>query len=725
MSWIGKVWSRHERTPSVAASHPVDPVAIELLHQLTGHPGASFRDDQWEVIDALVNRGERILLVQRTGWGKSAVYFVSAKILRNRGRGPTVIISPLLSLMRNQVMAGRRMGLRIGALHSGTSHRFEDFQRMVLDDTIDVLLIAPERFASERFRDDLLPDISRHMGMLVIDEAHCVSDWGHDYRPDYLRLGSILQYLPRESPLLATTATANQRVVMDIQGQLGALRIIRGSLARENLSLQVMDPMSVKERFAWLAAVLPTLQGQGIVYTLTRQDADDVAGWLRDCGIDARAYHSGSAVDGRSGHEDARVDLEEHFTRGDLKVLVATSALGMGYDNPQVRFVVHYQTPSSILGYYQQVGRAGRGKERALGILMSGPEDAAIQELFRTSSLPTVDERAWVVAALKKVEPASVSMMTPVLNLPEAKIDHTLRFLSVQANPLVSREGDTWTTNKVLWDTTYGSRRDALVSIRREEWEGIQDYQREKRDCQMLMLLRGVNDLAPARRCGHCANCLGKPLVSHEIDDDMQAKAERFLLRPSTVLIPAHLHIPENGLPRYGFSGAIPLNRQAREGRAMTYWGIHGLGLHVGDGKRSGRFNDVLVDAMVGFLSDVWHPDPKPVWMTCIPSLRHPELVPDFARRVAELLGIPFAMAVAKVRDVEPQKQQDNDVHQCRNLDGVFAISLPTNPGPVLLMDDMVDSGWTFAIVAMLLQRAGSGPVFPLALASTRSREEL
>ncbi len=566
-TWIARLRSQRRPLPDRVPATPVDPVASSLLRRLTENPAATFRDDQWEVIDALVNRSERILLLQRTAWGKSAVYFIGAKLLRDRGHGPTVIVSPLLSLMRNQVIAGKRMGLRIGALHSGTSHHFDAFRQGLRENAIDVLLVSPERFANERFRREILPLLEHRMGMLVIDEAHCISQWGHDFRFDYLRLSGIARCLPVGSPMLATTATANTRIMNDITGQLGELRVIRSPLIRENVALQVVPEMSVADRLAWLASALPMLPGQGIVYTLTKHDADTIAAWLMLRGIEARPYHGSLGLGGLTDSEDARRDLENRFTRGELKVLVATDALGMGYDNPGIRFVIHFQTPSSMLTYYQQAGRAGRGEGDAVGVLMAGPEDADIHERFRTSSLPTVDERAWVVAALKNVEPAPASRLSPLLNMSEATIDHTLRFLSVQMSPLVSVDGDEWLCNPVLWDTSYGSKREELIAARRREWDELQEYRQATRECQMRVLLRGVKDPTNVRRCGHCANCLGKPVVPISVDSVLRAVAEQFLLRPGPVLISPRVRIPAGALPHYALSGTVPAAMLAHEGR--------------------------------------------------------------------------------------------------------------------------------------------------------------
>jgi ATP-dependent DNA helicase RecQ len=302
--WLMSLFARSKLAPPESIAQP-DPAqqarALDLLRAMVGDPAVEFRGDQWQVVDALVNRREKVLLVQRTGWGKSAVYFITARLLRDQGRGPTLIVSPLLALMRNQVMAGKRMGLRIGALHSGTADRFDTFVQMVQEDRVDVLLVSPERFANQQFLDGLLPLLMERIGLVVVDEAHCISDWGHDFRPDYQRLANLIRQLPPNSPLLATTATANDRVVRDIQEQMGNIRISRGDLVRENLALQTMRTMSATERCAWLAQVIPTLPGRGIVYTLTKHDAERVAKWLVGRGISAHAYHSGIVT---REHED-------------------------------------------------------------------------------------------------------------------------------------------------------------------------------------------------------------------------------------------------------------------------------------------------------------------------------------------------------------------------------------------------------------------------------------
>ena len=363
--------------------------AQQLLQTALANPAAEFRDGQWEAIDALVNRRQKLLVVQRTGWGKSSVYFISTKIFRDRGMGPTIIVSPLLALMRNQVDAAVRLGLDAVRWDSTNREDRPNILRRLQQNEIDVLFIHPKQFSNQEFLDDVLAPISDRLGLMVVDEAHCISDWGHDFIPEYRLISNILRGLPANTGVLGTTATANNRVVEDIQTQLGDIQIHRGPLTRESLALQTMVLPDQASRLAWLAQVIPSLPGTGIVYTLTVRDAEQVAEWLSANGIDAKAYHGSVEADGFENSNAYRQYLEELLLNNQLKVLVATTALGMGYDKPDLSFVIHYQTPGSIVAYYQQVGRAGRGIVHAVGVLMSGVEDQDIHEFFRESAFPS------------------------------------------------------------------------------------------------------------------------------------------------------------------------------------------------------------------------------------------------------------------------------------------------------------------------------------------------
>ncbi len=342
--------------------------ALALLRRALADPAADFRGGQWEAIESLAEQRARLLVVQRTGWGKSLVYFLTTRLLRERGAGPTLLVSPLLALMRNQIVAAGRLGVRAATINSSNREDWEVVAAQLRSDEVDLLLISPERLANDEFREQLLLPVANRIGFFVVDEAHCISDWGHDFRPDYQRITRVLQALPRNIPVLATTATANDRVVDDIGSQLGrGLQVSRGPLMRESLQLQNFRLPSQSSRMAWLAEQVPRLPGSGIIYTLTVRDAERVAGWLRSQDIAAYAYHADVEA-------AAREDLERRLLGNRLKALIATTALGMGFDKPDLGFVIHFQRPGSVVHYYQQVGRAGRAVPQAYGILLSGSE---------------------------------------------------------------------------------------------------------------------------------------------------------------------------------------------------------------------------------------------------------------------------------------------------------------------------------------------------------------
>ena len=408
--------------------------AEKLLKVAIDNQAAEFREGQWEAIDALVNQRKKMLVVQRTGWGKSSVYFISTRILRDRGLGPTIIVSPLLALMRNQIEAAKRLGIRALTINSTNTDKWEQARQAVLADQVDCLLISPERLANDGFMENILQPIADRIGLMVIDEAHCISDWGHDFRPDYRRIVNILRFLPANTPVLGTTATANNRVVNDIREQFGDIAILRGTLVRESLALQNLIMPDQASRLAWLAETIPTLPGTGIVYTLTQRDADLVSRWLRTRGIKAAAYHSDVTHKQFDSSDQFRQYLEDALLENRLKVLVATSALGMGYDKPDLGFVIHYQAPGSIVAYYQQVGRAGRAIDYSLGLLMSGEEDEKIHAFFRRSAFPPAGQIRHLLGVLANHDGLTPRDLEEHSNLALGQIEKILKLLSVE-NP--------------------------------------------------------------------------------------------------------------------------------------------------------------------------------------------------------------------------------------------------------------------------------------------------
>ncbi|MFV7709193.1 RecQ family ATP-dependent DNA helicase [Shewanella algae] len=694
--------------------------AQQLLQTALANPAAEFRDGQWEAIDALVNHRQKLLVVQRTGWGKSSVYFISTKIFRDRGMGPTIIVSPLLALMRNQIESAQRLGIEAVTMNSTNTADWQAVTRRILNNQIDCLLISPERLANDNFIETVLQPIADRIALMVIDEAHCISDWGHDFRPDYRRIVNILRQLPANTPVLGTTATVNDRVVADIEAQLGDIEIQRGELSRDTLSLQTMVLPDQASRLAWLAQAIPMLSGTGIVYVLTKRDAEQVAEWLRDNDVDARAYYSKVVAEGFDDSNIYRQHLEESLLTNQLKVLVATTALGMGYDKPDLSFVIHYQAPGSIVGYYQQVGRAGRGIESAIGVLLSGHEDQDIHKSFRDSAFPSEAQVNEILQILENHDDLSIIEIEQLTNLKHGQIEKVLKLLRVENPAPVIMVGSKWRRTPVRYQMDQ-VRIAHLTGQREQEWLQVQAYLGDT-GCKMAFLRQSLDDsdLTP---CGNCSSCLGHPVIDTPIDPALAHDAGIFLkqseiaIKPRTRIALSNAETARS-FPIYQFPRLLG-NLAAEEGRALSRWLDAGWGTIVENCKNDGHFNDELVDATAEMIEQRWRPEPFPAWICCVSSLRQTDLVPDFSERLADKLGIPFFDVVRKVEQTEPQRHQRNSFHQCTNLDGAFEIVGPIPNGAVLLVDDVVNSGWTFTIISALLKRAGSGSVYPVALAST------
>ena len=693
--------------------------ALNMLRRSINMPTATFREGQWEAIEKLTVNKEKLLVIQRTGWGKSSVYFISSKILREQGKGPTIIISPLLALMRNQIEAAERLGINAVSINSTNFDDWIAIQNEVLKDNIDTLLISPERLANDRFMDEILFPIADRIGLFVVDEAHCISDWGHDFRPDYRRIVGILKAMPSGMPILATTATANDRVVNDIEEQLGGIRTIRGGLTRASLKLQNIKLQDQASRLAWLKENIPNIEGSGIVYVLTKRDARTVTEWLNACNIDAAAYYSDVKDDNFDNSTEYREFLEDALYNNDIKVLVASTALGMGYDKPDLNFVIHFQAPGSIIGYYQQVGRAGRAIKSAYGILLSGQEDADVHRYFREGAFPPEQTIEKILEAIEVHEGLSVPKLQEVLNVKSSQITKTIKYLSVEQPSPIVKMGTKWQRTAINYSMD-SDKVERLTNQRLLEWQTVQDYIQTK-ECLMIFLQNELDDVN-SKRCGQCVNCLNENILpsiaSHNniIEASIYLKHSEFDIKPRKQTV-------SRALPEYNWSYRIPQNQQAAIGKVLSRWGDAGWGKMVADDKHQSYFRDELVDAMFDMITKRWQPNPLPEWLTCIPSLRNPELVPNFAERLAAKLRIPFRPIIIKVKDTDPQKEQENSYHQCKNLDGVFQIDGDVQNKPVFLFDDAVDSRWTFTIAATLLRKAGSGIVIPIALTSTSVSE--
>ena len=686
--------------------------ALSLLRRALNNSTAEFRDGQWEAIAAITEHQSRLLVVQRTGWGKSFVYFLATRLLRDKGKGITLLISPLLALMRNQIAAAERIGIRAQTINYSNKEEWEKVENNLMVGKVDILLISPERLANENFRENILIYIAKNIGLFVVDEAHCISDWGHDFRPDYRRIARILQALPKNIPVLATTATANNRVVDDITVQLGAnLKIFRGLLTRDSLQLQNIYLPSYCDRLGWLAEHLPNIPGSGIIYTLTVRDTEIVANWLKSQGINVAAYHS-------KKNTEEKEELEQQLLNNEIKALIATVALGMGFDKPDLGFVIHYQRPGSVVHYYQQVGRAGRAVENAYGILLSGEEDEEITNYFIETAFPPEAHNQAILDALNQAEDGlSVPMLEEKLNLTNGQINKVLKLLSIETPSPIKKIQSKYYATPINYQTDT-EKIARLNEIRHQEQARMLDYMHSQ-ECLMQFLRKELDDPNPSP-CGKCAICLGKPLLPGNVSSRFVTEAVQFL-RTREQIIETRKVWPKNALLTYNLTGKISKDLQAEIGRSLSIWNDAGWGQFVEKGKyKDNHFEDSLVQATYDMIQR-WQPQPFPTWVTCIPSLTHPELVPNFARRLAKKLGLPFVPCIIKIRQASLQKDMSNGYQKAHNLDGAFKIyNWEGIRGNVFLVDDIVDSRWTFTVVAALLRNAGSGKVFPLALAINR-----
>ena len=678
--------------------------ALARLRILTGDPDAEFRPGQLEAIKDVAADRARVLCVQRTGWGKSAVYFVATALLREAGAGPTLIVSPLLALMRNQIAAAERLGLRAHTINSTNREEWDEVRDRLAVGTIDLLLISPERLNNPRFREDMLPLFARSVGLLVIDEAHCISDWGHDFRPDYRRVRDMLDALAPGVAVLGTTATANDRVVADVVAQLGAedrepLRTYRGPLARSSLRLETLELPRPAERLAWLAANLPRMNGSGIVYTLTKRDADQVAGFLSAQGIPAVPY---------SGEQETgdRIDAEDRLLRNEIKAVVATSALGMGYDKPDLTFVVHYQAPGSVVSYYQQIGRAGRGVEHADIVLLRGGEDRRIQDFFIEQAFP---DRERVSAVLAELETAGEDGRTTrelmaVVNLGMGRIEAMLKILDVEG--AVARTGSRWRLVPGA-DWSYDGERYAQVTaLRRAEQRAMAAFGADGR-CLMRVLQEELDDPSP-QDCGRCSVCAGRRFDA-PLDPALVEAAGRHL-RSTPIELEVRKMAPDAG----GVMRKIPADVLVEPGWALARFGDGGWWPALERGLESGEFPEDVVQAMADVVRRAGGVD----WITSVPSVRLGEVVSRLGARIAKALSVPYVELVARADERPPQREMANAAQQAANVRGAFKIVATPPPGLGALLDDRRISGWTLAMVGGQLRRAGAERVLPLALAT-------
>ncbi|WP_061963375.1 RecQ family ATP-dependent DNA helicase [Demequina aurantiaca] len=729
-------------SPDPAVSTSLREQAESALRALVGRDDATLRDDQWTAIEALVSRHARALVVQRTGWGKSAVYFVATALLRAQGAGPTVIVSPLLALMRDQVAAAQRAGIRAVSINSSNMTDWDSIHADIAAGSVDVLLCSPERLNNPDFRDQVLPRLAASAGLVVIDEAHCISDWGHDFRPDYRRIRTLLGDLPEGIPVLATTATANKRVTADVAEQLGVSRVaglesvakevlvLRGALDRASLHLAVLRLPDQATRVAWLSKALREIDGSGIVYCLTVSAAEQVASQLRAAGLAVSSY---------TGQTDPaeREQLEADLKYNRVKALIATSALGMGFDKPDLGFVVHLGAPSSPIAYYQQVGRAGRGVDKALVVLLPGQEDKAVWEWFGAQAFPAEDQVRVALGALSISEVQSVAKLETSVDLKRTRLESMLKVLDVDG--AVRRVKGGWISTGADWE--YDQERYARVAqTRLDEQQSMLDYIASD-GCRMAYLRSALDDpdLSLGWRCGRCDGCGGIELPAAPGAEDI-ARSRADMDRVG-VDVTARRQWP-SGMYTLGVNlrGRIAPSLQAEPGRAIAR--LDGLGWSGAlrdlfatvpsedGGERSSTDGEIpipLREAAVQVLDD-WEPLRSADVLIIdgvvgVSSFTRPILTGHLATGLARYLGVPVLGSFGSALGLEaPARHDVNSAMRLASVEKRLRLHLSEaaegslEGRTILLVDDYTDSGWTLTVASRLLREYGATAVFPFVL---------
>lgn len=677
------------------------------LRALVGRDDAVLREDQWSAIEALAVDRRRALVVQRTGWGKSAVYFIATLLLREAGAGPTVIVSPLLALMRNQIAAAERAGIRAVTINSTNNEQWEPINAAINAGEVDVLLVSPERLNNPGFRDEVLPRLAATCGLLVVDEAHCISDWGHDFRPDYRRIRTLLDDLPTGIPVLATTATANARVTGDVAEQLGeGVLVLRGTLDRESLKLGVLRLKTAEQRLAWLADHLASTPGSGIVYCLTVAATQEVATYLRQRGLDVAPY---------SGQTEAeeRQRLEADLVAGRVKALIATSALGMGFD-ATLGFVVNLGAPSSPVAYYQQVGRAGRGTSEASVTLLPQQEDRDIWAYFASLAFPHESQVRRTLETLAEHGTMSTAGLETYVDLSRNRLETMLKVLDVDG--AVKRVRGGWESTGQPW--AYDAERYARVAQSRQSEQDAMLAYLDTDVCRMRFLREQLDD-TQAVDCGRCDNC-GGHTVKSEVSQAAVDAAHDQLSRPGVPVEPRKMW--PTALANMGIELKGKISGQAETGRAVARLTDLGFGQQLRtllrDDTPDGPVPVPLVQAVMQVLGD-WRPAVDVIVL--VESTRRGALTQDLAEGLSRYLRIPIVGSFALVDvDVPPGAGATNSAQRVAAVRRRSRLLLDDDSlagRRVLLVDDVVNTGWTLTLAAQQLREAGAEAVLPLVLA--------
>ncbi len=673
--------------------YPAEKLLAERFHITTG-----FHQGQHTIIERLA-QGRRLLVIQRTGWGKSLCYQMASLYYPHL----TIVFSPLKALMRDQCQRCNSIYAIPSAIVSSDFSREENqatLERAIAGE-LKLLFIAPERLGNLDWRASI---IRMRISMVVIDEAHCISAWGHDFRPDYRRIVRLLSALPRHTPVLALTATANQRVEEDILQQMGVgVQVIRGTMLRPNLQLNVVPLSGDEEKLAYLSGLLPSLPGTGIIYTATQRDAETIAAFLSSLGHAAEYYHAGR-------DDEMRQEIERNLMANRYKVVCSTNALGMGIDKRDLRFIIHYHIPPSPIHYYQEMGRAGRDGEIARCILLYNPDDLKIQEHFISNAKPESKCYEKVLSLLRSnSEGLRESDLMRITGYAQTAIRTILADLEDQ--DFAERDG----RNRCYTSTGRGgqidfSNYDAVRGQKLRELRDMENYALCQ-GCFMEYLTTYLGD-QPGYRCGICGYCQPGNFPVLELSERMQARVAHFL--------------EEEWLPRIE-KRCVGKTVVHEAGWSLSYHGTTRIGRLIRGSKYEGAgpFASWLVVRAIEVIR-TRYPIEKIDAIVSVPPTISGTLVEDFARQVAAALTIEYLPVITKIRATREQKYGTNHWQKIDNVKGAFSVSFPARVvgRTVLLIDDIYDSGYMLREVGQTLMKAGALAVYPFTITKTQHSDD-
>lgn len=647
-----------------------------------------FYNKQWGTIEKIL-KGERVLLIEKTGFGKSLCFQFPAILFK----GTTVIFSPLIALMRDQVKNLNSLGISAKCINS---EQTPEENSQIISETkegkLKILYIAPERQENSEW---IEATRQMNLSMVVVDEAHCISVWGHDFRPSFRRILNLVNLLPKGMPVLATTATATKKVEADIAQQMGGnLTIIRGNLMRENFRLFVIKVNSEDEKLIWLGKNLSKLPGSGILYTGTRVDTEIYSKWFEYLKIPSIGYNAGL-------DPDSRIAIENGLMKNQWKCVISTNALGMGIDKPDIRFIIHTQIPQSPVHYYQEIGRAGRDVDPADIILFYNPEDRDLPEAFIEGGRPAIPKYEKVIEAVKSELLGERELMRRT-NLKQTQI-RVIKADLVEQN--IIREVTIGRSKK--FEYISGAPKlnpkafEELRALKTADLEKMIGYvetkgSRMKYLCDFL----GDSDDRFFKNCDNTGLQKLKVTITPDWTEKLQAYRENYF--------------PELKVETKG-SNLV-------NGVAASYYGVSNVGaaIHRSKYENGGNFPDFLLRFTLKAFRKKFDQE-KFDMILYIPPTKSGELVKNFAIKISQVLKFPISHNLRKQRQISEQKVFENSYLKADNVRDAFIYNNSTEieDKSILLIDDIFDSGATVKEIGRYLTNSGAKKIAPLVIAKT------